>query len=538
MAMFGSEEKTLKAKTLIYNAVIYTQSESLVVDSMAIYKNKIIAVGNNLEHDPDFKTYSKINLQGKTIIPGLTDAHTHFFFFAISLGRVKLHDKTSLEACLDEIKSYAKKLKKNEWVVGEGLAPDQFDNYLLPDKYMLDKVTGGRPAFIFTKDQHSAWVNSKALELAGITSQTKNPDGGEIVKFENGEPTGILREMSSYIDIYNTIPLPSDTTINKLYKKALEFAYQNGVTAVHSFDQKNGFAYFAKQAEKGTLGLRINYYFPDTTLDELLEDKILFGTGNEYLRLAGIKLYSDGALGSQTALCFHKYIGSKNNFGIEVESVKSMFKKMKKATKLGFPCAVHAIGDKAVSNVLDAIEQLPQMHFGARHRIEHLQLVRRKDIKRIKELNVVASMQPSHCPSDIKMIHKYWGKQGANAFLFKTLQKKNIDIAFGSDAPIEPLKPLEGIAAAVTRAKPKSREKFYPDEKITATEALYNYTVGPAKAVGQEHCRGSLIPDYPADFVILSDDVTKTAPSKLYDIKALATVFDGKVKYDPHNLLK
>ncbi len=536
--MFASKEKTLKTKTLLYNAVIYTQSDSLVVNSMAIYKNSIVAVGNNLEHDADFKSYSKINLQGKTVIPGLTDAHTHFFFFALSLGRVKLHGLESIEACLQEINSFANKLKKNEWVVGEGYSPDQFKKFIQPDKYMLDDVTGGRPAFIYSKDQHSAWVNSKALQIAGITSQTKDPQGGEIVRFENGEPTGILREMSAYIDLYNKIPQPSKTKIDKLYKQALAFAYQNGVTAVNSFDKENGFAYFAEQTEKNKLGLRINYYFPDTVLDELLEHKILFGTGDEFLRLAGVKIYADGALGSQTALCFHEYIGSKNNFGIEVESVKSMTKKMKKALKLGYPCAIHAIGDKAVSNVLDAIEELPKLHFGAKHRIEHLQLIRKKDIKRLKELNITASMQPSHCPSDIKMIHKYWGKQGANAFVFNTLQKKKIDLAFGSDAPIEPLKPLEGIAAAVLRAKPNSREKFYPDEKITASDALYHYTVGPAKAVGQEHCRGMLMPDYPADFVLLSDDITKLAPTKLYDIKVLATIFDGKLKYDLSNIFK
>ena len=528
----------LKNKTLLYNGNILTQSNSLVVNSMAIYKNKIVAVGNNLEHDPDFKTYSKINMKKKTIIPGLTDAHTHFYFFAISLGRVKLHGFESIEACLKEIKSFAEKLQPNEWVVGEGYSPDQFKKFVQPDKYMLDKVTGNRPAFIFSKDQHSAWLNSKALEIGGITSKSKNPDGGEIVSFENGEPTGILREMSAYMDVYKKIPKPSDAKIEKLYNQALEFAYQNGVTAVHSFDRKEGFSYFVKRAEKKKLGLRINYYFPDTTLDELLEAKILFGTGDDFLRLAGVKIYSDGALGSQTALCFHKYIGSKDNYGIEVESVKSMVKKMKKANKLGFPCAVHAIGDKAVSNVLDAIEQLPQMHFGAKYRIEHFQLIRRKDIKRVKDLNVVASMQPSHCPSDIKMIHKYWGKEGKNAFLFNTLQKKGIILALGSDAPIEPMKPLEGIAAAVLRAKPKSREQFYPEEKITAEEALYHYTVGPAVAVGQEHHRGMLLDGYPADFVVLSEDIRKTAPSKLYNVKALATVLDGQVKYDPQLILK
>ncbi len=526
----------MKAKTLLHNAVIYTQADSLVVNSIALYKNKIIAVGNNLEHDPDFKSYTKIDLQGKTVIPGLTDAHTHLYFFAISLGRVKLHGVESIEACLEKIRSYASTLGKNEWVVGEGYSPDQFKKFVEPDKNMLDSVTGGRPAFIFSKDQHSAWVNSKALKIAGITSTTKEPEGGAIVRFENGEPTGILREMSSYIDIYKKIPSPSKSKLQQLYKQALQFAYENGVTAVHSFDQKDGFAFFAEQTEKGKLGLRINYYFPETSLDELLEHKILFGTGDDYLRLAGVKIYSDGALGSQSALCFHKYIGSKDNFGIEVESSKSMLKKMKKANKLGFPCATHAIGDKAVANVLDAIEQLPATHFGARHRIEHMELIRKKDLKRVKELNVVASMQPSHCPSDIKMINKYWGKQGENAFVFNTVQKMKIDLAFGSDAPIEPMKPLDGIAAAVLRAKPKSREKFYPEQKISATEALYHYTVGPAIAVGQEHCRGMLMPNYPADLVVLSGDITKIAPTKLYDMKALATIFDGKVVYDPYDL--
>jgi predicted amidohydrolase YtcJ len=525
------KEQTLRAKSLIYNANIYTQADGIIADSMAIYKNRIVAIGNRLDVDHDFKSYNRINLRVKTIIPGLVDAHTHFYFFALTFARVNLDEIETYEKCANKIKKYASTLKKNEWVVGEGISPARFKKNIVLDRYKLDKLTGGRPAFIFTKDQHSAWVNSKALEIARYSKLTKNPSDGEIVRFDDGEPTGLLKEMGAYSDIYNLIPEPSKAKINKLYQQALEFAWKNGVTGVHSVDGPKGFEYFAEMAEKNKLGLRINYYFPIEKLDELINNKIYYGTGNDFLRIAGIKIFSDGALGSQTALCFNKYIGSKDNYGIEVMNSKTLNKHVKKAAKLNFPCAIHAIGDKAVSNVLDGLENSPKLHFGARHRIEHMQLMRRKDIKRVKEMNVVASMQPSHCPSDISIMRKFWGKRSQNAFLIKTLQKNKIDLAFGSDCPIEPLLPLEGIAAAVRRARKNSRDVFYPYEKISATDALYHYTVGPAIATGQQHCRGYLLPGYPADFVVLSDDITKIAPSKIYDVKVLATVIDGKTKY-------
>ncbi|KAA3632069.1 MAG: amidohydrolase [Calditrichaeota bacterium] len=528
----------MKTKSLIYNAVIYTQADKQVANSMAVYKNKIVAVGNNLEHDEQFKKYTKYNLKGKTIIPGLTDAHTHFFYFALSFGKVHLDGVDTIEKCLSKIKLFSKTLSKNEWIIGEGFSPDRLKKYMQPDKKMLDKVTGDRPAFIFYKDMHSAWVNSKAIELAKIDAQTKDPFGGTIVKFESGEPTGIFRESAAYNLIYKLIPLPAKSKINKLYKQALEHAYKHGVTSVHSFDSPKGFEYFAELTEKNKLGIRVNYYFPAASLDDLVGNKVYYGTGNDFLRLAGIKIFSDGALGSQTALCSKKYIGSKDNFGIEVTTVKDMVKHIKKAGKLGFPCAIHAIGDKAVANVLDAFAESVNMHFGARHRIEHLQLVQKKDLNRIKDMNIVCSMQPSHLPSDIGMMRKYWGKRGDNAFIFHTLQKKNIALAFGSDVPIEPLDPLDGIRAAVTRAKVKSRDVFNAKEKISAEDALFHFTAGAAYAVGQEHCRGYLIEGYPADFVVLTADITKIAISKLHTVNVLATILDGKVKYQKNKIFK
>ncbi|MEA3296561.1 MAG: amidohydrolase family protein, partial [candidate division Zixibacteria bacterium] len=184
-----------------------------------------------------------------------------------------------------------------------------------------------------------------------------------------------------------------------------------------------------------------------------------------------------------------------------------------------------------VANVIEALQSAPPLRFGVRHRIEHLQLVRRKDIPRLRRLGVVASMQPLQCPSDIEMIRRYWRARGRNTYIFRTLMDNRIDLAFGSDVPIEPLDPLAGIVAAVTRAKPGRRSQFYPEQRLSAAEALYNFTVGPAIASGQEHCRGYLLPDYPADFVVLSDDITGIAATRICDVKVLATVLDGRVKY-------
>ncbi|MBK7141650.1 MAG: amidohydrolase [bacterium] len=521
----------MTTKMLFYNGRIHIQADYQVVDSMAISRDRIIAVGNSLEKDPDFRSYARVNLKGKTIVPGLVDAHTHFYYFALSLGRVQLDGLPTIEKCLARIKEYSAKQPKGEWIVGDGYSPDRFTKRVEPDREMLDAVTGGRPAFIFSKDMHSAWVNSKALEIAGIGPKTQNPEGGTIERHADGLPSGILRENRGYDPVWQKIGKPSRKEVDRRYQQALDYAYRKGVTGIHSFDGPDGYQYYMELAAAGKIGLRINYYPGAALLPQLVRNKVYYGMGTPFFRIAGVKIFADGALGSQTALCFKKYIGSKNNYGIEVTSTKEMVKLIREARRLNLPAAVHAIGDKAVSNVLDAFASIPLPDFGARNRIEHLQLVRRSDIARVKRLRVVASMQPSHCPSDIGIVRKYWGERGKDAYVFRTLIDKGIDLAFGSDAPIEPLDPLAGIAAAVRRARQGSTDRLYPEQKITAAEALYRFTVGPAIACGQEHERGYLLPGYPADFTVLADDPTRIAASKLYDLAVEATVLDGKLVY-------
>ncbi len=520
----------MKAKSLLHNARIHTQAGGLIADSMAICRNRSVAVGNDLKYDPDFSSYQRVDLKGRTVTPGFVDAHTHFFFFALSLGHVSLQGLTSIEACRKKIKKHTATLKRTDWVVGEGYAPDLFAGRREPDRQALDTVTGGRPAIILSKDQHSAWVNSRALELAGITANTPQPAGGEIVRSADGAPSGILRE-TAYQRVFELVPLPSRSIIDKHYRQAVDHAHRMGVTGVHSFDGTEAFAYFSELAAANKLGLRINYYPPAIELPRLHKTGTRYATGDEFLRIAGVKIFADGSLGSQTALCFNKYLGSKDNSGIEVTPVPELKRLIKSASRLGLPSAIHAIGDRAVANVLDALETAPRLRLPARHRIEHLQLMRRKDIPRLKKLGVVPSMQPSHCPADIKMTRKYWGARARNAYIFRTLTERGIPLAFGSDVPIEPLDPLAGIAAAVRRARPGSRDTFYPEERLSADEALHAFTAGSAIAAGQEHCRGYLLPGYVADFEVLSGDITRVSASRLYDVRVLATVLDGKVKY-------
>ncbi len=522
----------MRSYRVFYNAKIYTQAgDGILADSMVVDGKSIAAVGKNLEKDDAFKSAAKVNLKGRTILPGFTDSHTHLYFHAIMAANVRLDGLNSLEATLSKIKKHAARLGKNEWILGDGFSIDRWNKRILPDRYMLDSATGGRPAAIYSKDQHIVWANSEALRLAGITGKTIEPKGGVIDRLENGEPSGILREIPGYFPVIKVIADPADSKIRMLYKKTLKEAYSKGVTAIHSMDGPGAYPFYKELSRNGEIGLRVNYYPPPALIPVLRKAGVNSGYNRDYLQISGIKIFADGSLGSQTALCFKKYIGSKDNYGVQTNSKEEILSIVKNAATLNLPCAIHAIGDKAISNVLDCFEKAPGLKGTAVHRIEHLQMMRRSDVKRLKKLKVVASMQPSQCPSDIKLIKKYWGQRGRNCFIFRTLLKNQIPVIFGSDVPIEPLDPIAGIAAAVTRTEPGSRKPFYPDERITVAKAVEGFTSGPPSVVGRAFETGKLLPGFKADFIILSENIYKTAATRIKDIKILATYFDGRLVY-------
>ncbi|RME31548.1 MAG: hypothetical protein D6800_00675, partial [Candidatus Zixiibacteriota bacterium] len=251
---------------LLYNGRILTQAATVKADSLAFRGNRIIAVGRQLQHDPDFRSFNRFDLRGKTVIPGLVDAHTHIYYLALSLGRISLGSDMGLRACLRKIKRHAERLGRNDWVVGEGYAPDKLKSTREAPRFLLDKVTGGRPAFIYSKDHHSAWVNSRALALGGIGPTTSEPRRGRIERLEDGSPSGLLYENPAY-DLWARVPQPSEREARRRWQMALELAYRKGLTGVHSFDDAEAMPFFEKEASRGRLELRVAYYPRHTMLD-------------------------------------------------------------------------------------------------------------------------------------------------------------------------------------------------------------------------------------------------------------------------------
>ncbi len=401
----------MEKNRLYVNGVIYPMAgDNRPVSCLAVSGGTIVAVGRNLDKDDDFNYYDRIDLKKSVVLPGFHDAHTHIMYAALSETMVNLDGFKSMREVLAAIKSHAQKLKRNEWIEGVGFSADRLKDYVMPDKYMLDKVAGGRPAAIFSKDQHLMWVNSKALELAGYDSKTADPDGGVIERLENGEPSGILKEYPAYSPIYEMASRQNKTRRLESFLDYLPHIYSKGVTSVTSMDGPEAFNNFLELSTKGKLGLRVHHYVAPEILGKLTKAGIKHELSGDYYRVCGVKIFSDGALGSQSANCFNKYIGSKENFGVETNSREAMLKVIKKAAKLGLPAAIHAIGDRAISNVLDSFEKIPVSYPPLRNRIEHLQMIRRKDVARVKKLGIIASMQPSHCPSDVDLIEKYLGE--------------------------------------------------------------------------------------------------------------------------------
>lgn len=530
--MSASKESSMARKRLLHNASVHTNADGLVVDSIAISGDRIAAVGRQLAHDPAFRSWQKIDLQGRMVTPGLVDAHVHLYYYALTLSRVSLHECRSLDACLKKISRFARSLDARAWIVGEGYDPNCWPRRIDPDRTHLDRVSGGRPAFIFAKDHHSVWINSKTLEIAGIDAATPDPDTGQIVRDSNGTPTGILREAIGYEYVFSFIPKKNPAELHALFDRAVAIAHEKGVTAVHSFDSPEALPFYLNRAERNKLALRVFHYPRVSMLPDLIRSGTSWGTGTPFFRFAGIKLFADGTLGSQTAHCFAPYLGSRANRGIATTSVADMKRAMSDAARLGMPCAIHAIGDHAVANVLSALRTAPALSPRARHRIEHAQLVRPEDIRRMKQLGVVASMQPSHCPSDISMIRRFWGaRRGRHAFPIRSMLSAGIPLAFGSDLPIEPIDPLAGIAAAVRRALPRSRDHFELRQAATISEALHAFTAGAAFAVGAEQESGYLLPGYLADLTIVPHDITRRAAASLYSTNVTATIVGGRVVY-------
>jgi hypothetical protein len=505
-------------------------------EALAITGSRIAAVGDEegiwTWRGPNTEL---INLGGRAVIPGLVDAHVHFASYARMLQRIDASEATSLAELVALVAERAAETEPHQWLLGGGWNHNLWEIDRFPRKEDIDAAAGEHPTSLRSKDGHVALVNSVALRLAGVDADTPDPAGGEIERDpRTGEPTGILKERATRL-VDKLIPETPQETLQTWIKNAFLKAQAVGLTGVHDHEGPEALIAFQQLAQADEMGLRVLASIPNDGLEPAQALGLCSGIGDHWLRIGGLKLFADGALGARTADMLEPYEDQPNNRGITVMDSEALTERVIEATEANLYVCIHAIGDRANRRALDAIEAaIDATGCHLRHRIEHVQLLHPADIPRFAKLDVIASMQPVHATSDMAMADRYWGERARLAYAWRSLLEADAKLAFGSDAPVEALDPWQGLYAAVTRQRPGGTPKggWYPGQKLSLMEAMRAFTLDAAYAAGEEEIKGSLTPNKLADLVILSHDVFTMAPEALLTSPVDMTILDGKIVYE------
>ena len=533
----------IQADLLLFNGRIYTMDPAHPrAQALAIAGNRILAVGRDAELRPLLGSGgSAVDLEGQVVIPGLIDAHVHFgwFSWAMHQGEIDLDNVPTKAEAVARVASQTRQVPEGQWIQGAGWNKNIWPDPSFPCAADLDVVSGEHPVALEDKSHHAVWVNSRALELAGITAASEDPPGGEIVRDGEGQPTGILLETAAQL-VYKVVPDADVESMVKALRKGISEAHCLGLTGVHDPGHPIVLAALQVLRARGELGLRTLVHIPSGDLEAALELGLRSGLGDEYLRIGGVKLFADGALGPQSAHMLAPYEGTVSNTGIPTLAADELRDMVSRARMGGLSIAAHAIGDAANRFVLDAIEYAQSESSAMEHqpclpdRIEHAQLLHPDDLPRLARLGVVASMQPIHATSDMEMAERHWGRRCDLSYAWRSVLDSGAHLAFGSDCPVETLDPLPGIHAAVTRCSRDGNpgpEGWIPAQRLTVAEAVHAYTAGAAQASGEAHLKGSLSPGKLADVTVLSQDIFAIEPMEILDSRVTMTIFDGRIVF-------
>jgi predicted amidohydrolase YtcJ len=527
---------------LLYNAHIYTQNPSQPgASAIVIDRERILAVGDADELLSQYPNADKQDMHGRMILPGLTDAHLHLQHYSLSLQKIDCETDTK-EECLRRVDARVKKAKPGEWILGHGWNQNVWGNWPLASE--LDAIAPNNPVYLTAKSLHAGWANTTAMKFANITSQTSHPHNGQIQHDAKGNATGILLETAMEL-VERAIPESTIDDIASAMEKAQPILWKMGLTGIHDFDRRDSFMALQKLHAQNKLKLRVLKNIPVELLDQAFELGLRAGFGDDWLRIGSIKVFMDGALGPHTAAMFQPYIGEGENRGILNMDGEELFEHGRKGAQVGLGLTVHAIGDRANHEVLNAYEQLrayeKENHLPAlRHRIEHVQVIHPDDAARLGKMNIIASMQPIHATSDMLMADQFWGERSHLAYAMKTQLDFGARLALGSDAPVESPNPFWGLHAAVTRRRADgspSADGWYPEQKLTMAEAVKGYTLGPAYAANMEEYLGRIAPNYLADLIVLEKDVFTCHPNDLLTLESWATMIGGEWVYTSAGIL-
>ncbi|HET7275592.1 MAG TPA: amidohydrolase [Longimicrobiaceae bacterium] len=468
------------------------------------------------------------HLEGGVVTPGLTDSHVHLTAWALARGRIDLNGTASLEEGLTRVAAGLN--GGGEWVLGLGWDLHRWQ--ALPDRHALDRVVPDRPVLLESHDLHAAWLNSEALWRCGIDRDTPDPPGGEIIRDPvTGDPTGVLVEEARKL-AFARVPLPGASDIQESIIAAQRHAHSLGLTGMHSVEP-HGLADCEALYHTDRLRLRILQHIALDHLDEAIGMGLHSGSGGDWIRIGGVKMFLDGALGSRTAWMHEPYEGRPDSYGIRIIDRATFRRIVERAADAGLASTVHAIGDAAVEMAIDILSAV-RPPAAIPHRIEHLQLCPPRLWDRAAGSGIVASMQSIHLLTDLPTAERDWGHERCQgAFAFAPLLERGMTLALGSDAPVESIDPRGGLFAAVRRVtwQGEPAGEWYPENSLSPAQALAAYTRGPALAAGEAGRRGQLSPGADADLVIWDRDPVGVPPEELLEMRCLLTMVAGEVVY-------
>jgi predicted amidohydrolase YtcJ len=529
------------ADLIITNAKVWTVDPSHPrAEAVAVIGDRIVAVGTAAEidawHGADTKV---ISAGGRLLLPGFNDAHVHFTPGGEQLDSVDLKDADTPEEFARRIGERAKRTPKGEWITGGDWDDQKFKPARLPTRELIDPVTPETPVFVNRYDGHMSLANSVALKIAGVTAETKDPPGGEIVRDAQGNPTGVLKDAAMNL-VDKFIPPMSHERRLRAVRRALAHAASVGVTSVQDMNPSYpDISVYGELADKGQLTARIYAAPPIAYWQDQVKIGIHRAFGSPYLRIGALKGYADGSLGSTTAYFFQPYVDAPNTRGLlneEMQPLSKMRDRMMKADAADLQLCTHAIGDQAISIILDLYTELVKQHGekDRRLRIEHAQHMAAKDFDRFARLHVIASVQPYHAIDDGRWAEKRIGPERIKTtYAFRTFLEHGVRLALGTDWTVAPLNPMLTIYAAVTRATldGKNPDGWVPEQKLTVAEAVEAYTMGSAYAEFQENEKGSITPGKLADMVVLGDDIFSIDRKAIGDVRVDTTIVGGKVVF-------
>jgi predicted amidohydrolase YtcJ len=507
---------------ILENGVIRTLDESVPVQRALAVAGERVAGGIGT-HETALASPEVVDLGGRCVLPGSTDSHVHFPTWALARRQVRLEGTRSLDDVLERVREALPGVVRGSWLRGHGWRDGEWTRGV-PSRQALDSVTGDVPTALLAHDYHSLWLNSAALAAADGDLEVP---GGVVERDEHGEPTGVLREESAWHFKDRHLVVPDDEYVDAM-RDGLRVAAARGVTAVHDKDGWLGAPrLWQRLHEGGSLTLRVWQSLPHEHLDRLREIGLRPGIGDGLLRIGYLKVFMDGTLGSQTARML-------DGSGVEITSRDELAEIARRAAEVGWPLAVHAIGDRANRDALDAFEQTADVWrpLGLRQRIEHAQCLAPEDVERFATVGVAASVQFSHAPSDQGLAERFWADRLEGTYAFRSLVDSGAVVANGSDAPIEELDPWAGICAGVLRTL-DDRPPWRAEQAVKVEQALRATITAPAWLSGDERSRGKLLPGYAADLVVLDRDPLEIPPQQLPDVEIVATMVAGRWVHNP-----